>query len=151
MSLSARQQRALGSIEGALRSADPHLASMFAIFARLNAAEPVAAEPPAPRRRLRWLPPLGAAYAVVLVPLVFIAVIISAQFGSGARGVSACGAGYPVPLVSQPACQLASSTTAVKTASPRTVSGPVDPSCLDTALAAHPAGWALVSRHPPRL
>jgi len=138
MSLSARQQRALGSIEGALRAADPHLASMFAIFARLNVGEPVTAEPSAPRRRLRWLPPGGAAYAVVLVPLVFIAVIITAQLNAGPRGLSTCAPGYPASLVSRPACQLAVNTTAVKTASPRSASGLVNPSCLATALAAQP-------------
>ncbi|HXW88744.1 MAG TPA: DUF3040 domain-containing protein [Streptosporangiaceae bacterium] len=143
MSLSARQQRALGRIEGALRAADPHLASMFAIFARLHADQPIAAEPPAPRRRLRWLPPGGAAYAAVLVPLIFMAFIITAQLGGGARGLSACAPGYPASLVSRPACQLAANTTAVKTASPRPVSGPADPSCLATALAAHPVGWTV--------
>ena len=41
MSLPARQQRALDRMEGALRASEPHLASMYAIFGRLNAGEPI--------------------------------------------------------------------------------------------------------------
>ena len=64
--------------------------------------------------------------------------------GSGGKeGRSACAAGYPAPLVSQPACQLAANTTAVKTTSSNTISGPVDPPRLAAALAAHPVGWTV--------
>src|SRR6266571_5110339 len=37
MSLPACQQRALDRMEGALRASEPHLTSMYAVFARLNA------------------------------------------------------------------------------------------------------------------
>jgi hypothetical protein len=39
MSLPSSQLRVLGSIEGRLRAADPHLASMFAIFADTTAVK----------------------------------------------------------------------------------------------------------------
>ena len=39
MSLPACQQRVLDRMEGALRASDSHLASMYAIFGRLNTGE----------------------------------------------------------------------------------------------------------------
>jgi hypothetical protein len=50
MSLPARQQRVLERMEDGLRAAEPHLASMFGIFARLNVAEPVTTERLTPGR-----------------------------------------------------------------------------------------------------
>ena len=52
-------------MEGALRASEPHLAAMYAIFARLNAGEPVGAETPGRGRPHRRGP---AMYALVLVP-----------------------------------------------------------------------------------
>lgn len=54
MSLCFRQERMLRRTEDALRRSDPHLATMFAIFGRLGADEPM----PAGERvhtRLGWL------------------------------------------------------------------------------------------------
>ena len=54
MSLPACQQRALDRMEGALRASEPRLASMYTIFGRLNAGEPIGTER-LTRSRLRWL------------------------------------------------------------------------------------------------
>ena len=56
MTLPAAQQRVLDRMEGTLQASEPHLVSMFSIFTRLNADEPLGAEPlarPRPQRRLR--------------------------------------------------------------------------------------------------
>ena len=74
MSLPACQQRALDRMEGALRASEPHLASMYAIFGRLNTGEPIAAERLA-RNRRRWLQQGTAMYAIVLVPVMFAAIL----------------------------------------------------------------------------
>ena len=57
MTLPAAQQRVLDRMEGTLQASEPHLVSMFSIFTRLNADEPLGAEPLArPRpQRVRWL------------------------------------------------------------------------------------------------
>ena len=106
MSLPACQQRALDRMEGALRASEPQLASMYAIFGRLNADEPIGAER-LTRKRLRWLQAGTAMYAIVLVPVMFAAIIVGALLG-GSRSTSACEAGYSVggvsPLSSRPSC-----------------------------------------------
>ena len=84
MSLPACQQRALDRMEGALRASEPHLASMYAIFGRLNAAEPIGTER-LTRKRQRWLQQGTAMYAIVLVPVMFAAIIVGALLGSGSR------------------------------------------------------------------
>jgi hypothetical protein len=43
MSLPARQQRVIDNLEGALQASEPHLASMFTIFAQLHEKEPIGA------------------------------------------------------------------------------------------------------------
>jgi hypothetical protein len=150
MSLPARQLRVLGSIEGRLRSADPHLASMFAIFARLNVGEPVAAEPVAVRRpRPRWRQrPRLAACAVVLIPVMFIAMIVISAVAGGRLSPRTCGGAYPVGVSSpqlRPACQLSADTTAVRTTTvtmPTTPAGTENPACI--ALVQHvrsARGW----------
>jgi hypothetical protein len=107
MSLPVCQQRVLDRMEGALRASEPHLTSMYEIFTRLNAAEPVRAEP-LMRRRLRWLQPGTAMYAIVLIPVMFAAIIVGALLGGGTRSATACEASYSVggvsPLTSRPAC-----------------------------------------------
>ncbi|HEY6296997.1 MAG TPA: hypothetical protein VIX15_15140 [Streptosporangiaceae bacterium] len=117
MSLPASQQRTLGSIEGRLRAADPHLASMFAIFSRLNIAEPVATERLVTRLRHRWQRPRLAAFAVVLIPAMFIAMVVVSALAGGRLSPSACG-GIHRPSGASPLarsdCQLAADTTAVK-------------------------------------
>src|SRR5580658_9200589 len=149
MSLPARQLRVLGSIEGRLRAADPHLTSMFAIFARLNVGEPVAAEPLAVRRPwFGWQRPGLAAYAVVLIPVMFIAMIVVSALAGSAISPRACDGVFPVGGSSpelRPACQLSADTTAVKATTvtmPTTPDGTENPACI--ALVQHSRsarGW----------
>jgi hypothetical protein len=94
MSLPAGQERTLHHIEGALQATEPQLASMFAIFTRLNRDEPVGAEP-VQRQRPRWLPSKAALSAVVLIPVMFAAVIIGALLSGSARGATSCQVSYP--------------------------------------------------------
>ena len=107
MSLPACQQRVLDRMEGALRASEPQLTSMYAIFSRLNADEPIGMEQLA-RKRLRWFQPGTALYAVVLIPVMFAAIIVGALLGGGARSTTACEASYSVggvsPLTSRPSC-----------------------------------------------
>jgi hypothetical protein len=107
MSLPVCQQRVLDRMEGALRASEPHLTSMYAIFTRLNATEPVRTER-LTRKRLRWLQPGTAMYAIVLIPVMFAAIIVGALLGGGARNAGACEASYSVggvsPLTSRPSC-----------------------------------------------
>jgi hypothetical protein len=119
MSLPACQERALSSIEGALKASEPHLASMFAIFTRLNQGEPVGAEPLV-RERLRWLRPRRALSAIVLMPVMFAAVIVGALLSGSARGATTCDVGYPVgeasSLAHRPSCPDAVATTTIRPA-----------------------------------
>ena len=96
MSLPASQQRVLDHMEGTLQASEPQLVSMFAIFARINADEPVGAEPLArPRpRRLRWLRAGTTIYAFVLVPVMFAMITIGALLSSRATTVTTCETGY---------------------------------------------------------
>jgi hypothetical protein len=118
MSLPAAQQRVLDGIEGALRASEPRLTSMYTIFARLNASEPVATERLMPKRR--WLQQGTAMYAIVLVPVLFAAVIVGALLGSGARSANACEAGYSMggvsPLASKPSCPVPGAAAVAKNA-----------------------------------
>ena len=111
MSLPASQQRVLDGMEGALQASEPQLVSMFAIFTRINADEPVGAEPLArPRpRRLRWLRAGTTIYAFVLVPVMFAMITIGALLSSRAHSVATCETGYSAgggSWVSRPWCQM---------------------------------------------
>jgi hypothetical protein len=111
VSLPAAQQRVLDRMEGTLQASEPHMAAMFAIFARINASEPVGAEPLArPRRRHRWLQHGTALYAFVLVPVMFTMIVIGAMLSGRAHSAGACEAGYAAssgsPWLSRPSCQL---------------------------------------------
>jgi hypothetical protein len=149
MSLPASQQRALGSIEGRLKAADPHLASMFAIFGRLNVGEPVATEHLAVRRPwFRWQRPRLAAYAVVLIPVMFIVAVVVSALAAGRVSPRACAGDHATAASSilvQSSCQLSADTTAVKSATVMTPATPVGteiPVC--TALVRHgrsARGW----------
>ena len=120
MTLPVAQQRVLDRMEGALQASEPHLASMFSIFAQLNADEPLGVEPLArPRpRRFRWLRAGTTIYAFVLVPVMFAMITIGALLSSRAHSVAACETGYSSgagsPWVSRPWCQ---TTIQKKTAS----------------------------------
>jgi hypothetical protein len=113
VSLPAAQQHILDRIEGTLQVSEPHLAGMFTIFARLNAADPVRSEPlarPRPRRRrARWLRAGTTVYAFVLVPVMFAMITIGALLSSRTHAVAACEAGYSSsngsPWTSRPWCQ----------------------------------------------
>ena len=129
MSLPACQQRALDRMEGALRASEPHLASMYTIFGRLNAGEPIGAER-LTRKRLRWQQPGTAMYAIVLVPVMFAAIIVGALLG-GTRSTSACEASYSVgdvsPLSSRASCSVSGKT--VKVAVRKTISATARLAC----------------------
>jgi hypothetical protein len=119
MSLPAWQQHVLDRTEGALQASEPHLASMFAIFARLNADEPVGAEPLARPRRRRWSPPGTALYAVMLIPVLF-AMILAALLGGRPSSAKTCGVEYSalggsLALVSRSSCPAAEKTASGKT------------------------------------
>jgi hypothetical protein len=131
MSLPARQRCVIDNMEIALRAGDPRLASMFAIFGRLHAGEPVEPERLAPRGRLRWPRPGSAVYAVVVIPVVFAMIALGALFGGG-RNARTCEVGHPLisssPLVNRPACQLTGNTTTAKS-----IPGPSGPTAGRTA------------------
>jgi Protein of unknown function (DUF3040) len=113
VTLPVDQQRVLDRIEGALHASEPKLASMFSIFTRLNADEPVGLEPlarPRPRsQRVRWLRAGTTIYAFVLVPVMFAMITIGALLSSRAHTVATCETGYSSgagsPWVSRPWCQ----------------------------------------------
>lgn len=129
MSLPACQQRALDRMEGALRASEPRLASMYTIFGRLNAGEPIGTER-LTRRRLRWLQPGTTMYAIVLVPVMFAAIIVGALLG-GTRSTAACEASYSVggvsPLSGRPSCPVSGKT--VKVAMRKTISATARLAC----------------------
>jgi hypothetical protein len=131
MALPACQQRALDRIEGALRASEPQLASMYAIFGRLNAGEPIGMER-LTRKRLGWLQHGTAMYAIVLLPVMFAAIIVGALLGGGARSnTAACEASYSVggvsPLSSRPSCPVSGKT--VKVAVRKTISATARLAC----------------------
>ena len=128
MSLPACQQRVLDRMEGALRASEPQLASMYAVFSRLNAGEPIGIEQ-LPRKRLRWFQPGTAIYAIVLIPVMFAAIIIGALLGGGARSTTACEASYSVGGVSplaRPSCPVSDKP---KTGVRKTISATVRLAC----------------------
>ena len=111
----AGQQRIIDHMDGTLQASEPHLASMFAIFGRLHAGEPVWVEPaarsrPRPRRRVRWLRAGTTIYAFVLVPVMFAMITIGALLTSRTHSVTTCDAGYSAgggsPWANRPWCQL---------------------------------------------
>jgi uncharacterized membrane protein YadS len=67
MSIPYREQRRLRHTACALRAADPHLAGMFAVFARITSAEALPASERIPRPLARCLPHLLIAVAVAAV------------------------------------------------------------------------------------
>jgi hypothetical protein len=109
----AAQQRSLDHIDSALRISDPRMVSMFAIFARIHANEPVGAEPlarPRPRApRRHWLGAGTTIYAFVLVPVMLAMITIGALLSSRTHVMGACDTGYPAgsgsPLAGRPWCQ----------------------------------------------
>lgn len=120
MSLPARQQRVINQMDGALCASEPQLAAMFAVFARLNEDQPVRAEPLRGSPRRRWLAPGNAMYAILLVPVTFIAVIIGAVLGGSGRNTATCEVGYSAggaPALSRAKCPATGRTTVLPTTS----------------------------------
>ncbi len=121
MSLPARQQRVINQMDGVMCASEPQLAAMFAVFAQLNEDQPVAAESLRGSLRRRWLAPGNAMYAILLVPVTFIAVIIGAVLGGSARNTATCEVGYSAgggaPALSRATCQATGRTTVLPTTS----------------------------------
>ena len=144
MSLPACEQRVLDRMEGALRASEPQLTSMYSIFSRLNADEPIGTEQLA-RKRLRWFQPGTALYAIVLIPVMFAAIIVGALLGGGARSTTACEASYTVggvsPLTSRPSCPVSDKP---KTGVRKTISTTARLAC--TAVAS-PARFTTMTRN----
>ena len=119
-------------MEDALRASEPHLTSMYSMFSRLNTGEPVRAEQLV-RKRLGWLRPGTAMYAIVLIPVMFAAIIIGALLGGGARNASACEASYSVggvsPLAGRPSCPAPPKAAVAKTAARKTMSATARLAC----------------------
>lgn len=145
MGLPAVQQRVLDRIEGTLKASEPHLAAMFAIFARLSAGEPVGRESLAARRRRWWLRPGPALSALVIVPIMF-AVIITGVLLGGPTRAGTCAVGMPaagtMPRGNQSACEtpVRPGQRSSSTAGVAACTGPGGPT--GTATTAHFAVWA---------
>ena len=145
MGLPAVQQRVLDRMEGTLKASEPHLAAMFAIFARLSAGEPVGRESLAARRRRWWLRPGAGLSALVLVPVMFALIITGVLLGSPSHA-GTCAVGMPavgtMPRAGQSACgstgragQRSSSTAGVASCTG-------SDGTTGTATTAHFAVWA---------
>jgi hypothetical protein len=146
MSLPARQQRVITEIDSALRASAPHLASMYAMFARLNQQEPVTAEPLAGTRRRQRVPG-DAMFAVVLLPVMSMMIILGVLVG-GTRSTGSCDVGYAaggISAASRAACPAVSKPTA------STTSGGTSASCPASASAAGQAESAAQSATAARL
>jgi hypothetical protein len=119
MSLPASQQRVLDGMERALQASEPHMASMYAIFARLNeGTEPLGAEPLQRRRsglRLNIGQSGRGMYAMALIPVIFIMVVAGVLLGGSAHGLTTCGSGSAAfggsPWVSHASCQTSGQAT----------------------------------------
>ena len=148
MSLPACQQRVLDRMEGVLRTSEPQLTSMYAIFSRLNAAEPIGTEQLTPRR-LRWFQPGTAMYAIVLIPVMFAAIIVGALLGGNARSTAACEASYSVggvsPLASRPSCPISDKP---KSGVRKTISATARLACQAVT---SPARFTTIIGHPAAL
>jgi len=145
MGLPAVQQRVLDRMEGTLKASEPHLAAMFAIFARLTAGEAVIRESLAARRR-RWWPRPGAALsALVLVPVMFAVVLTGVLLGAPSHA-GTCAVGMPaagtMPRQGQSACASTGRTRqrSSSAAGVASCTGPGGPTA--TATTAHFAVWA---------
>jgi hypothetical protein len=105
MSLPACQQRVLDHIDEILRAGEPHLAGMYAVFASLNAGEPVVAESLG-RGRPAWRG--TAVCAAVLVPVMVAMIALGVLLGGSARGATTCGISHSTmrgaPLASHSSC-----------------------------------------------
>jgi len=131
MSLPASQQRVLDGMERALQASEPHMASMYAIFAQLNeGTEAVGAEPLKPRR---WRPQPGSSqsgrgmYAMALIPVMFIMVVAGVLLGGSAHGLTTCGSGSAAfggsPWVTRSSCKTTGQATSGQASSGQATAG----------------------------
>ena len=145
MGLPAVQQRVLDRMEGTLKASEPHLAAMFAIFARLSAGEPVRRESLAARRRRWWLRSGTTLAALVLVPVMF-ALIITGVLLAGPTRASTCAVGMPAAVTVSRGGQSSCGTSArqgQRSGSSAAVSACPGPAGqTGTATTAHFAVWA---------
>jgi hypothetical protein len=146
MSLPARQQSVIDKMEGALRANEPHLASMFTIFAQLHEEEPIGAEALAVPRH-RWPRPGNAMYAIVLIPVMFVAIITGALLGGSARSAATCDAGYSVggsgsPQSNRVSCPMSGKATSARAISAKATSGTKNASPAAASQATGAAGSA---------
>jgi hypothetical protein len=145
MGLPAVQQRVLNRMEGALKASEPHLAAMFAIFARLSAEEPVGREALAARRRRWWPRPGTALSALVLVPAMFAVIITGVLLGRPAHA-GTCAVGMPaagtVPRPGQSACGSTGRAGQRSTSTAGVVRCTGPGGTTGTATTAHFAVWA---------
>ena len=145
MGLPAVQQRVLDRMEGTLKASEPHLAAMFAIFARLTAGEAVIRESLAARRRRWWPRPGGALSALVLVPVMFAVVLAGVLLGAPSHA-GTCAVGMPAARTALSRGQSACASTgrtgqrSSSTAGVASCTGPGG--TTGTATTAHFAVWA---------
>ena len=145
MGLPAVQQRVLDRMEGALKASEPHLAAMFAIFARLSAGEPVRPESLAARRRRWWLRPGTTLAALVLVPGMFALIITGVLLGGPTRA-STCAVGMPTAVTAAQGSHSPCATSGRQRQRPGSSAGlsscPLPAGQTGTATTAHFAVWA---------
>ena len=147
MGLPACQQRVLDRMEGALKASEPHMAAMFAIFARLSLGEPVGTESLAARRGRRWWLRPGVALSVlVLVPVMFAVIITGVLLGGSSRAAGTCAVGFPpvasLAQVSRSSCQLAGKPGQRPASGAGGASCPAPDGQTGAATTAHFAVWA---------
>jgi hypothetical protein len=139
MGLPVCQQRVLDRMEGALRASEPQLTAMYSMFGRLTAGEPIRTEQLS-RKRLRWLQPGTAMYAIVLIPVMFAAIIVGALFGGRTHTATACEASYSVggvsPLAGRSSCTVAARTSTAKSAVRKTITATARLACVTGGQAA---------------
>lgn len=102
MSLPVTEERALTSIEQALRSRDPKLSSLFSIFTRLTRQEAMPTFEQIQRRRRRRPQP-GALILVTLALLVCAVVVGSLVSGHGCGSPAATGTTQPSAIAASAA------------------------------------------------
>jgi hypothetical protein len=139
MGLPVCQQRVLDRMEDALRASEPQLTAMYTMFGRLTADEAITTER-LTRKRVRWLQPGTAMYAMVLIPVMFAAIIAGALFGGRTHTATACEVSYSVggvsPLGDRHSCTVPARTSAAKSAVRKTISTTARLACVTGGQAA---------------
>jgi hypothetical protein len=156
MSLPASQQRVLDGMERALQASEPHMASMYAIFAQLNeGTEPLGAEPLQRRRRGLRLNPAQAGrgmYAMALIPVIFIMVVAGVLLGGSAHGLTTCGSGSAAfggsPWVSRASCQTSGQATPGQATPGQATSGSATTGAIHGAALSDGSGGSRGSKDP---